>query len=312
MPPALTDSPVGWVSGPVGTARAERTGRRSDRTRPDSAPPGSPSRSGALESLLVDLGSQIQRGSSLHPGEAARSPEKALRHCTTGLPALDARLGGGFPLGRLSEICGPPSSGRTALALALVGSTLRRGGLAGWVDLPDAFDPISAAASGIDLEHLLWVRPRSEREALQSCDRLLKTEGFELIVFDCVAMEKIRSGARSGAGAGVESGLLRDVAWLRLSRIVAGRPAALVVLSRATRTERSMTGSCAELVLEMLPLGARFVGPPHLLEALETTAVLRRHRTRPMGDEIALSVSVPVLAEQEPTQEVDTDVDRRR
>jgi len=268
MPPAPPDPSVGRTCGPVGAAR--RIQKR---------------RSSALEALLVDLGPQIRRGSS-----ASQQPEtsEALRFCPTGLPALDTRLGGGFPYGRLSEICGAPSSGRTSLALSLLAETLERGVLAAWIDLADAFDPASAKAAGSDLEHLLWVRARSEDEALRSCERLLQTEGFELVILD-LALQK----TPSTTGPRKANITIRDVSWLRLARLTASTRTVLVVLSNA-----STTGSRSELVLEMKPQGARFVGPPSLLEALETTAVLRRHRNQPIGQGVSLSMDVePMNAE---------------
>jgi RecA/RadA recombinase len=271
MPPARPDSSVGRASGPVGAAR--RIEKR---------------KSSALEALLVDLGSQIHRGASV--SQQQEQAAEALRFCPTGLPTLDARLGGGFPYGRLSEICGAPSSGRTSLALSLLAETLERGVLAAWIDLADAFDPASAVAAGNDLERLLWVRARSEDEALRSCERLLQTEGFELIVLDSALPEALPETLPE-TGRGPRSKrrnvAIRDVSWLRLARLAASTRTALVVLSNI-----SMTGSRAELVLEMKPLGARFVGPPSLLDALETTAVLRRHRSRPTGQAVSLSMDV--------------------
>ena len=286
MPPAPPDSSVGRASGPVGAAR------RIQKSRSLQAGLSIPStQSSALETLLVDLGSQIHKGSSVSQQEETA---EALRFCPTGLPALDARLGGGFPYGRLSEICGTPSSGRTSLVLSLLAETLERGVLAAWIDLADAFDPASAVAAGSDLERLLWVRARSEDEALRSCERLLQTEGFELIVLDLAIHEALPKAwqetrpKRSGVA-------IRDVSWLRLARLAASTRAVLVVLSNT-----SMTGSRAELVLEMKPLGARFVGPPSLLDALDTTAVLRRHRKRPIGQEVLLSMGVEPM-DAEPT-----------
>ena len=281
MPPAPPDSSVGRVSGSVGAAR--RIQKHPKR------------RSSALEALLVDLGSQIHRGVSL----SEQQPETAetLRFCPTGLPALDARLGGGFPYGRLSEICGAPSSGRTSLALSLLAETLERGVLAAWIDLADAFDPtsaVAAVAADSDLERLLWVRARSEDEALRSCERLLQTEGFELIILDSALPEALPEAPRSKGGVAI-----RDVSWLRLARLAASTRTALVVLSNA-----SATGSRAELVLEMKPQGARFVGPPNLLDALETTAALRRHRSRPTGQAVSLSMNVePMDVEPIPAEE---------
>ena len=253
-------------------------------------------RSSVLEALLVDLGSQIHRGTSV---SQKQETAEALRFCPTGLPALDARLGGGFPYGRLCEICGAPSSGRTSLVLSLLAETLERGVLAAWIDLADAFDPAAAVAAGSDLERLLWVRARSEDEALRSCERLLQTEGFELIILDFAlpeALPETLPEARRKPRPKSRGVAIRDVSWLRLARLAASTRTVLVVLSNA-----SATGARAELVLEMRPLGVRFVGPPSLLDALETTAVLRRHRNRPIGQEVSLSMDVePINPEPEP------------
>jgi hypothetical protein len=305
MPPVPPDSSVGRTSGPVGAARRIRTPHRPRHTecvervehvehpgRTEQTGPSANSRtSSALEALLVDLGSQVHRGVSQEAAEI-------LRFCPTGLEELDAGLGGGFPIGRLSEICGAPSSGRTSLALSLLSETLNRGVLAAWVDLADAFDPISATLAGSDLENLLWVRARSSDEALQSCERLLQTEGFELVILDLATTLPTKpSRTRSRSQRGEMT--IRVANWLRLARLASSTRSALVVISNA-----SVTGSQAELILEMKPLAAHFVGPPKLLEALETTAVLQRHRSRPTGQEVLLRVQAddppPTL---EPTPE---------
>jgi len=302
MPPAPPDSPVGRVSGPVGAARRIRTPRRPQQPgRPGllaipetGSEDGSENRSeekskasSALEALLVDLGSQIHRGDSLLPqGKSQGSSAgvaKTYRHCPTGLEMLDARLGGGFPIGRLSEICGAPSSGRTSLALTLLAETLNRGALAAWIDLADAFDPASSNLASSDLERLLWVRARSTDEVLRSCERLLQTEGFELIILD-LATSPSPTHSRASTRS-TRSSVIRDTSWLRLARKTAGTHTALVAITNST-----LTGSRSELILEMKPFAARFVGPPKLLDVLETTAVLQRHRRRPIGHEIPLRV----------------------
>src|SRR5437660_10727643 len=76
----------------------------------------------------------------------------------TGLPDLDARLGGGFPRGQLSEIVGPRSSGRTSMTLRMLAAATARGELVALVDALERLDVASAHAAGIDLERLLWVR----------------------------------------------------------------------------------------------------------------------------------------------------------
>src|SRR5437764_2285890 len=76
----------------------------------------------------------------------------------TGITALDARLGGGFPRGQLSELVGPRSSGRTSLLLQMMAAATARGELVALVDTLDMFDAESAAAAGVDLRCLLWIR----------------------------------------------------------------------------------------------------------------------------------------------------------
>ena len=295
MPPAPPDSPVGRASGPLGVAHKKARRTRSTSRSPARAGTSRPPRSqpgDALESLLADLGSQIQRGSS----ESARS-DQAVRCHPTGLTLLDDLLGGGFPCGRMSEICGTTlyartgsrtgrSSGRTSIALGVLAETLGRGVLAAWVDLADAFDPPSAVEAILahggeeeDLDRLLWVRARSEDEALRSCERLLQTEGFELVILDALL-----------PGTLVKAHF-REVTWLRLARLAAGTRTALLVLS-----SESVTGSRSAVVLEMKARRTRFVGPPNLLDAIETSAVLRRHRGRPTGQEIVLSIQADTIS----------------
>ena len=299
MPPSSPGSRPGAPARPfLKTARSPQSAR--------SGPLEAREGESALKALLADLGSQIRRGRGL-----AREVAEPLRFCPTGIPRLDALLGGGFPRGRLSELCGAPSSGRTSLAMTLLAETLARGTLAAWVDSADAFDPASAAAAlaarsgGLEegrdeerdesgagrdgdgsgsaaLRRLLWVRARTEKEAIRCCERILATEGFELILFDLAhTPTRARSGGPRAPAA------IPDAGWLRLARLAARHRSALVVLSNTARA-----GSRAELVLEMRRARARFSGPPALLDALETTAVLRRHRTRPTGQEVPLSLAV--------------------
>ena len=300
MPPAPPDSLVGRASGPVGAARRIRTPRRPLQPGHPQHPQqveqaerasrsGHSNASSALETLLVDLGSQVHRGVSQEAAET-------LRFCPTGHEALDTGLGGGFPIGRLSEICGAPSSGRTSLALSLLTETLDRGVLAAWIDLADAFDPISAALTDNDLDHLLWVRARSVDEALRSCERLLQTEGFELVLLDLATLptarptpsahSQPRSVSRPMRSKEAEMSI-RDTSWLRLARLASSTRTALIAISNT-----SATGSRAELVLELKPLATHFVGPPNLLDGFETKAILQRHRSRPTGQEISLHVRV--------------------
>src|SRR5438552_1217593 len=102
----------------------------------------------------------------------------------SGSDSLDRVLGGGFPRGRLSEVFGGASSGRTSLACRLLAATTARAEAAALVDCRDRFDPRCGRAAGIRLARVLWVRPHDEREALRCCEILLGTERLGLVVLD--------------------------------------------------------------------------------------------------------------------------------
>jgi hypothetical protein len=137
------------------------------------------------------------------------------------------------------------------------------------VDQTDAFDPPSAERAGVDLKRVLWVRALMWREALRCTERLLKTDGFPLVVLDLGQRERTTTAT-----------------WVQLARLTAGTQTAVVLLS----AER-LAGSCAEIALEMQPVRARFTGTPTLLEELEARAVLVRHRTSPADREASLRLA---------------------
>ena len=165
----------------------------------------------------------------------------------TGLPQLDQQLGGGIPLGHFSEIAGPRSSGRTSLLLSLLATVTARGELAALIDTFDVFDPASAAAAGVRLDRLLWVRgdtctpafplmtsrqsgaDRAIERAVKAVNLVLQSGGFSLVAFDL-------------ADAPVQA--LRRVpmtTWMRLQRVLEGQPSAGVVLG-AVPISRSAGG----------------------------------------------------------------------
>ena len=328
MPPVSPDAPVGRVRGPESRptpskppdrpsvqkprGAAPRAPRATHQATVRSAPPSEPDqhpkpeKKDALETLLADLGSQLQttplrrnaprlqRGSTRAATEAATHA----RFHATGLPTLDEALGGGFPTGRLSELCGAPSAGlsagRTALALGLLAEPLARGELAAWIDLADGFDPraaqqtlVARGGAADDLDGLLWVRARDEREALRGCERLLQTEGFELVVFDLLRPRR----------PGEPRLRIQDVTWLRLARLARATRTTLLALSGAPST-----GTRAELVLELQPQEAAFAPAPALLESLAVRAVVRRHRSRPAG------LGLPLRLHADPSDPPDEEV----
>ncbi len=226
-------------------------------------PASPPNGASALDALLADLGPRIRRGEG--------ASREVLPVCSTGLSDIDDLLGGGFPRARLSEVTGPPSSGRTSIGLALLASVTRTGECAALVDLADALDPSSAEAAGVDLERLLWVRPSQWRDALRCSERLLQTEGFPLVILDLPAPNETRN---------------QQAPFLRLSRLASSTRAALIVL-----TCERLAGTQPAVVLEMQSARPRFSGTPSLLEGLEVKAVLVRHRTAPADRSTALRLT---------------------
>lgn len=204
-----------------------------------------------MEELLQDLGSQ------LHRGDTPAAPPARL---PTGIADVDRLLGSGFPRGRLSEIAGPDSSGRTSLALALLARTTGAGELAAVVDCADAFDPASAHGAGALLDRVLWVRAARCRKALRSTERILEAHGFALVLLD-LAIPGFRVAPATGP---------------RLARAAASTGTALVVVTR----DRVM-GTAAEVAIELAPAQTHFTGTPTLLEGLDIQAALVRHRSAP-------------------------------
>ncbi|UCE87329.1 MAG: hypothetical protein JSU66_06300 [Deltaproteobacteria bacterium] len=222
----------------------------------------------AVETLLRDLGPQLRRG---------EIPEDRLESCPTGLPALDRLLGGGFPRGRLSEIAGPISSGRTSLTRMLLAHTTRSGAVVAVVDPGDAFDPVSAKQAGVDLGRVLWVRPPRLRAALRSTERLLQAGGFALILLDLARGSPGASGpSPAHPPASPDERDVPLASWLRLARAAAASRTALVVLAT-----RRCTGTAAQLAIETEPAGSRFTGVPALLEGLTARATVVRSRGGP-------------------------------
>jgi RecA/RadA recombinase len=205
----------------------------------------------AFARLLDELGPQLRRGGI--PCE----PRSTL---PTGLPAIDALLGGGFPRGRLSEIAGPLSAGRTSLALSTLARATAAQEVCALVDAADGFDPGSARAAGVTLERVLWARPAPRpglSNALRVALSLLEARGFALVLLDPAGREREVSRA----------------SWSRLARAAEASGSALVVLSR-----QRAAGPQAEIALELGALRAHFGGMPLLLEALEIEAILVRDR----------------------------------
>jgi hypothetical protein len=185
-----------------------------------------------------------------------------------GLPPLDALLGGGFPRGRISEIVGPRSSGRTSLLLGSLAGATARGALGALVDVTDGLDPASAQALGVDLGRLLWVQCSGRLvTAWQATDVIVRGGGFDVVAVD---LGDLPPWTLARIPAAV---------FVRLQRAVEATTAVLLVTG-----PRRVAGSLAAVAVALQPGPVRWErGGPGLLAGLETEVRLIRSRERAPG-----------------------------
>ena len=139
----------------------------------------------ALDAALAQIERQFGKGSVMRLGEEGRIPIDVI---PTGSIALDIALGiGGLPRGRIVEIYGPESSGKTTLALHAIASVQAAGGLAAFIDAEHALDPDYASRLGIDLDSLYVSQPDTGEQALEITDTLVRSGALDLVVIDSVA-----------------------------------------------------------------------------------------------------------------------------
>ncbi|WP_088320949.1 recombinase RecA [Kineosporia sp. R_H_3] len=147
--------------------------------------PAPADREKALEAALAQIDRQFGKGSVMRLGEDSRPPIEVI---PTGSIALDVALGiGGLPRGRVVEIFGPESSGKTTVALHAVASAQRAGGIAAFIDAEHALDPEYAKKLGVDTDALLVSQPDTGEQALEIADMLIRSGALDIIVIDSVA-----------------------------------------------------------------------------------------------------------------------------
>jgi len=146
---------------------------------------GAPDRARAIETVLGQIEKQHGKGAIMRLGDNTRPPIEVI---PTGSIALDVALGiGGFPRGRVVEIYGPESSGKTTVALHAVASAQKSGGIAAFIDAEHALDPDYAKKLGVDTDELLVSQPDTGEQALEIADMLIRSGAIDLIVIDSVA-----------------------------------------------------------------------------------------------------------------------------
>jgi recombination protein RecA len=189
-------------------------------------------------------------------------PEARIRETLpTGLASLDALIEG-FPRGAISEIIGQESSGRATVIHSLLAASTSKCEICAYVDTDDSFDPVSAAAAGVALSQLLWIRcGHNAGHALKAADALLHAGGFGVVVLDlCQVAPRIANRIPISY-------------WYRFRRAVENTPAILALLEK-----EPLAKSCASLMLEMKRRNAVWKGAPgfELLRGVELEAVARK------------------------------------
>lgn len=216
---------------------------------------------------------QIERAlEHRYPAALTPAPRTVHAMASTGVAEVDALLGGGLPIGAISELTGPESSGRTSLALSFVSQRTETEQVCAWVDADDALDPESASACGIALERLLWVRcSNAEREAktrpwtrldqaLRATDLLLQVGGLAAIILDI------------GNVAPRHGNSIPLATWFRFRHAADRTRCSLVVLGKASYAQSS-----AAVVLDCLPQSEENAGETVLRGFIYET---RRRRER--------------------------------
>jgi hypothetical protein len=216
---------------------------------------------------------------------------------TCGISVIDALIGG-IARGRISEITGHISSGKTTIAASFASAASRRGEVVGWVDVPGAFDPCSLEAAGADLARILWLsfdkkpssmrgafisKERERRGELKAAEMLLEAGGFGLVVIDFGAMRYPLSQSAS----------------LRLARAAERSGTAVLALAN-----HRVCGTFAALTLSMSKLRASFIrmsnDAPTLFDGLRIEAAVERNKLGVFGDRAQLFAAIDHLSIEEP------------
>jgi hypothetical protein len=193
--------------------------------------------------------------------ELIQALERRRRHqiVPTALDAIDALLDGGLPRGKMTEIAGRGS--RLSIAVAALASATSTGETAALIDLADSFDPQLGESAGIDLHRMLWVRPKTLKQAAAAAEMLVAT-GFQLVILD--------------AGLPPLRGRVPDAAWVRLGRAAEAHGSALLISA-----PYPLTGTTSEAMLRTEASRGRWRGG--LLTGVEMTLRLEKHRRKRAG-----------------------------
>jgi recombination protein RecA len=195
--------------------------------------PISPEKEKALAAAMSQIDRRFGKGSIMKMGEA--NSRLAIEAIPTGAISLDLALGiGGIPRGRITEIYGPESSGKTTLAQHIVAEAQKMGGTAAFIDAEHAFDPVYAAGCGVNIEDLLVSQPDTGEQGLEICETLVRSGAVDVIIVDSVAALVPRAEIEGDMGdslPGLQARLMSQ-ALRKLSGAVSKSRTALVFLNQ--------------------------------------------------------------------------------
>ena len=189
-------------------------------------------RAKAIEAALSQIDKQFGKGSIMRLGSREKIDVPAI---PTGSLSIDAALGvGGFPRGRVIEIYGPESSGKTTLALHVIAEAQRRGGMAAFIDAEHALDAVYAGKLGVDTDNLLVSQPDSGEQALEIAEVLIRSGAVDVLVVDSVAALVPRAeleGEMGDAQMGMQARLMSQ-ALRKLTSVVAKSKTCLIFINQ--------------------------------------------------------------------------------
>jgi recombination protein RecA len=186
----------------------------------------------AIDGALSQIERQFGKGSIMRLGQREG---QALESISTGSISVDAAIGiGGFPRGRVIEVYGPESSGKTTLALSVVAQAQKRGGVAAFIDAEHALDAEYARKLGVDIDNLLVSQPDNGEQALEICEMLVRSNAVDVVVIDSVAALVPKAeleGEMGDSHVGLHARLMSQ-ALRKLTAIVAKSKCCLIFINQ--------------------------------------------------------------------------------
>ncbi|MBQ4037507.1 MAG: recombinase RecA [Clostridia bacterium] len=197
----------------------------------------------AIQTAMGQIEKKYGKGSIMKLGENSTMNVSSI---STGSLSLDLALGiGGVPRGRITEIYGPESSGKTTVALQVIASAQKAGGAAAFIDAEHALDPVYAKALGVDIDNLLVSQPDSGEQALEIAEALVRTDAIDVIVVDSVAALVPRSeieGEMGQSSVGVQARLMSQ-ALRKISGAIAKSQCAFIFINQLREKVGVMYGN---------------------------------------------------------------------